>query len=278
MSVIGTRITDLWVRFLARTRFQRVNRFLFQLSIRGLGILNYRNSKESGERHFLQRLLRCYSGSGVTTGLVILDVGANVGDYSRAILDIAPTARIYCFEPHPGNVKRLEAAVGGRVTVVPMAVGSKRGTAELYDYVEGAGSSHASLHKDVFEKLRQRAHQSLCVNMTTIDDFVEQHSIAAITLLKVDVEGHELEVFRGASKAIRERKVDIVHFEFNEMNVITRVFLADFFALLPGFVFYRLLPDGWIPVTDGPMENLFAFQNIVAVRVGVPAFSMFAAG
>ena len=278
MSVIGTQITDLWVRFLARTRFQRVNRFLFQLSIRGLGILNYRNSSESGETRFLQKLLRCYPNSGQTTETVILDVGANIGDYSRAILGIAPTARIYCFEPHPGNVRRLESALGGRVTVVPMAVGSRQGTAELYDYAEGTGSSHASLHKGVFEKLRQQPHQSLCVNMITIDDFVEQNNITAISLLKVDVEGHELEVFRGASKAIREGKVDTVHFEFNEMNVITRVFLTDFFALLPDFAFYRLLPDGWIPITDRPMENVFAFQNIVAVRPGAPAFNMFAAG
>lgn len=276
--MIGSQITDLWVRFLARTRFERVNRFLFQLSIRGLGILNYRNSNESGEMHFLKKVLACYSGSGLKTGGVVLDVGANVGAYSRAILSIAPTARIYCFEPHPGNLKGLEAAVGGRVTVVPAAVGSRRGTADLYDYVEGTGSSHASLHKEVFEKLRQQPHRSLCVNMITIDDFVEQHSINVISLLKVDVEGHELEVFRGASKVIRERRVDTIHFEFNEMNAITRVFLSDFFAILPGFAFYRLLPNGWIPITDRPMENLFAFQNIVAVRVGTPAFSVFAVG
>ena len=277
MSVLGAQITDLWVRFLARTRFQRVNRFLFNLSLRGLGVLNYRNSKESGETNFLEKVLGCYYGSGLRNGGVILDVGANVGDYSRAILTIAPTAQIYCFEPHPDNLRHLEAALGGRVTVVPAAVGSRRGTAELYDYAGGTGSSHASLHKDVFEKLRQQPHQSLCVNVITIDEFVEQHNIAAISLLKVDVEGHELEVFRGASKVIRERRIDTVHFEFNEMNVITRVFLADFFALLPGFAFYRLLPDGWIPITDRPMENVFAFQNIVAVKAGAPASGLFAA-
>src|SRR6266487_4042201 len=259
MSLIGAQITDLWVRFLARPRFQRVNRFLLNLSLRGLGILNYRNAQESGETHFLAKILRCYYGPGSRAAGVILDVGANVGGYSGAILSIAPTAQIYCFEPHPGNRRHLDAALGSRVTVVPAAVGSTPGSAELYDYAEGPGSSHASLHKDVFEKLRQRPHQSLCVNVITIDDFVEEHNIPAISLLKVDVEGHELEVLRGASRVIREQKVDIVHFEFNEMNVITRVFLADFFALLPGFAFYRLLPDGWIPITDRPTENVFAF-------------------
>jgi FkbM family methyltransferase len=276
--VIRDHITDLLARVLARTRFQKLNRFLFNLSLRGLGILNYRNPRESGETHFLEKVLACYYGPGVTTRSVVLDVGANVGDYSHAILSMASTAQIYCFEPHPDNVTRLEEALGGRVTVVRAAVGSRSGTAELYDYADGTGSSHASLHKDVFEKLRQLPHQSLCVNMVTIDDFLEDNDIAAVSLLKVDVEGHELEVFRGASKAIRERRVDTIHFEFNEMNVITRVFLADFVALLPGFAFYRLLPDGWIPITDRPVENVFAFQNIVAVRVGCPSFGIFAAG
>ena len=276
MTAIGARITDLWVRYLARTRFHRLNRFLFNLSIRGLGILNYRNSQESGERYFLEKVLACYYGSGVTARGVILDVGANVGDYSRGILSIAPAARIYCFEPHPRNVSALKSALGTRVKVVPVALGSTSGMLELFDYDGGEGSSHASLHKGVFEGIHQQPHESQFVTVTTIDDFVVQQRIDSISLLKIDVEGHELEVLRGATRVIRERKVDIVQFEFNEMNVITRVFLADFFALLPGFAFYRLLPDGWVPITDRPIENVFAFQNIIAVRVGGPASSLFA--
>ena len=276
MRWIAVRIAALLLRVLARPRFQRLNTALFTLSLRGLGMLNYRNLEESGETHFLKTVLPCYYGSGTATPAVVLDVGANVGNYSRTILKVAPGAQVYCFEPHPVNVSLLESALGTSVTVVPVAVGSAPGTLELYDYEGTTGSSHASLHKEVFEQILQRPHRSQYVPVTTIDEFVEQRGIEAIALLKVDVEGHEYAVLQGAARVIRERKVDLVQFEFNEMNVITRVFLADFFALLPGFAFYRLLPVGWIPITDRPIENVFAFQNIVAVRVAAPVFRLFA--
>ena len=272
----GGRLTEFCGRLMARTGLQRANRFLFNVSLRGLGILNYRDLTASGEVHFLEKLLASYDGPGVERAGVILDVGANVGAYSRAILNIAPAAQVYCFEPHPANVRRLETALGDRVTIVPAAVGSSAGSVALYDYAGEGGSSHASLYKDVFEKLRRQAHESLNVAMITIDDFVQQRGINAITLLKVDVEGHELEVFRGASRVIEEQRVDAVQFEFNEMSILTKAFLGDFFAILPGFSFYRLLPHGWIPVTDHPVENVFAFQNIVGVRQGTPPFRVFA--
>jgi FkbM family methyltransferase len=207
---------------------------------------------------------------------VILDVGANVGAYSAEILEIAPAARIYCFEPGPANVSRLEASLGTQVTVIPVAVGSKTGSIALYDYEAGDGSSHASLHPEVFERIHQQPHRSRIVAVTTIDDFVEQHSIDAITLLKIDVEGHELEVLKGATTTIREKKIDVVQFEFNEMNVVTRVFLSDFFDVLSDFVFFRLLPHGWIPISSRPIDNIFAFQNIVAVRSDASVLTLFA--
>ena len=144
--MIAAQIATLLVWLLARARFQRLNRFLFHVSIRGLGILNYRNSKESGEKYFLEQVLACYSKSELTKRGVIFDVGANVGNYSSAILSIAPAAQIYCFEPHPGNARLLESALGTRVTVVRLALGSTPGALELFDYAGSTGSSHASLH------------------------------------------------------------------------------------------------------------------------------------
>jgi hypothetical protein len=59
------------------------------------------------------------------------------------------------------------------------------------------------------------------------------------------------------------------------MNLVSRVFLGDFFAALPGFRLHRLLPRGFILLEDRPLENLFAFQNIVAVRIGSRAEAIF---
>ncbi len=62
----------------------------------------------------------------------------------------------------------------------------------------------------------------------------------------------------------------MIQFEFNAMNVFSRAFFRDFWAFLPHYDFYRLLPDG--PVSLGEYSpifwELFASQNIVAVRRG----------
>ena len=85
-------------------------------------------------------------------------------------------------------------------------------------------------------------------------------------LLKIDTEGHELEVLKGFEPYIRQNKVDLIHFEFNEMNVASRVFFKDFWEFLPNYDFYRMLQDGLIPIKNyNPVYcEIFAYQNIVA--------------
>lgn len=268
-------IYNVWVWLFARTYFAKLNRFLFSVSLRGLGILNYGSLRESGERNFLEKLLKLYASAG-SPKCVVLDVGANVGNYAREILSITGAAEIYCFEPHPTNVVKLRERVGPSATVVPCAVGSAAGSLELFDYSDEDGSSHASVYKDVFEKIHKRPHISHTVDVVTIDDFMEKQNIRHVALLKIDTEGHELAALVGASKAILTRGIDVIHFEFNEMNIASRTFLSDFFEVLPEFRFYRLLCDGWIPLSDRPLENIFAYQNIVAIRNGSRAHAEFA--
>ena len=106
--------------------------------------------------------------------------------------------------------------------------------------------------------------------MTTVDAFMAAHDIERIAMLKVDAEGHELAILRGARQAIERKAVDIVQFEFNEMNVMSRVFFRDFYDALPDFTFYRMASNGLAPM--GPYQprthELFILQNIVAIRDG----------
>lgn len=267
-------IYNLWVRLFARTRFLRLNRFLYAVSLRGLGILNYGSLQESGERHFLQHILaaRLAANAG---DCVVLDVGANIGNYAREVLAIHPGASVFCFEPHPENVRKLRKSIGTLATVVAQAVGSQSGSLELFDYSDEDGSSHASVYKDVFEKIHQRPHVAHMVPVTTLDSFAQQAGIEHVSLLKIDTEGHELAALAGATSLLQRQAIDVVHFEFNEMNIASRTFLADFFEKLPDFRFFRLLRDGWMPIHDRPLENIFAFQNIVAVRKGCAADAKF---
>jgi hypothetical protein len=77
-------------------------------------------------------------------------------------------------------------------------------------------------------------------------------------------------VLKGASNLLREGRISAIQFEFNEMNIVSRVFLKDFNELIPNCRFYRLLRHGLGPLDPySPLAcEVFAFQNIVALPTG----------
>ena len=85
-------------------------------------------------------------------------------------------------------------------------------------------------------------------------------------MLKIDVEGFELEVLKGAEKLLREGRIKIIQFEFNEVNIIQRRFLKDFYDELPGFDFYRLDENRLIALNEWqPKHEIFLFQKVIAI-------------
>lgn len=249
-------------RFLfARSFFIKWNKLLYRLSLSGLGILNYENPRVSGELHFLNNI-----ATQQTSKSIIFDVGANKGDYSLMCLNVFKNVQIYSFEPHPKTFSVLKNVVSGKnVSCFNKALSSKHEILELFDYDDNDGSEHASLYKDVIEKIHSKTAVPHRVSAVTLDEFINEKKIDKINLLKIDTEGHELEVIKGANFAIKNQMISIIHFEFNEMNIVSRSFFKNFIELLPGYDFYRLLPNGLIPLEYSPINTeIFAYQNIVA--------------
>jgi len=261
-------LRHVYRRCLGRTATYQLNRWLYSLSLRGLGILNFESDQLSGEAWFLKRL------ASVTPHLVAIDVGANVGSYANQLKALAADAAIFAFEPHPQTFEQLQVqAVAHNYTAINQACSDAPGQLKLYDYASSTtGSQHASLHKKVIEQMHGRAAQAWDVAVTTIDAFCDERRLQTVHLLKIDTEGHELSVLRGAQHSLARGVIGIIHFEFNEMNVVSRVFFRDFYECLPNYQFYRMLPDGLVPL--GPYNpvlcEIFAYQNVVAVRDDYP--------
>jgi FkbM family methyltransferase len=256
------RLFRLWARWGARPGLARFNRGLLRLGLHGLGVLNTQDDL-SGEAAFLNRYLKGLSRP------VVVDVGAHAGEYAGLVLAAAPDARLYSVEPHPGTFARLEQAARTRgFTAIQAACGAASGAAQLSDYADRPdGSQHASLYAGVIGSVWGRPAAVVNVDVTTVDALAEQHGLEAIDLLKIDTEGAELDVLRGAGGLLASGRVHAIQFEFNDTLTISRVFLRDFREALPGFHLYRLLPQGQLSLEPyhAVFSEIFAYQNIVAL-------------
>ena len=105
-------------------------------------------------------------------------------------------------------------------------------------------------------------------SVVTIDEFVKDRGIDEVHLLKIDAEGAELDVLKGASTLIEEGRVKAIQFEIGGTNVVREIWMRDFYRLLPGYSFYRLLPRGLLPLGEyrPTTHEVFRFQNIFAFR------------
>lgn len=250
----------IYPRLFAKSYFRKWNFLLFRLGLSGMGVLNYHNFKQSGEYSFLKKVIKNYK---ITT---IFDVGANEGKYSKTAVKLGFQGDIFCFEPHPVTFKSLKKNLKSLpVHLFNFGFSNRTQTAKIYDYGQPEGSSKASLFEEILQKKSQKvvAHE---VTIHTIDDFLEGNEIK-IGLLKVDTEGNEFNILSGAKKALNDKRIDIIQFEFDNMNIVSRVFLKDFCELLFNFNLYRLLPNSLLKFDYDPLTSeIFAFQNIVAIR------------
>lgn len=97
-----------------------------------------------------------------------------------------------------------------------------------------------------------------------IDDVVEEHGLDHIDLLKIDVEGHELSVLKGALNNLQRGRVRALTFEFGSGNINSRTFFHDFWDLLTplGFRIFRVLPTGRLMPIREYYEDCEYFRGV----------------
>ncbi len=197
---------------------------------------------------------------------VVFDIGANIGLYSEAVLQIIPHAHVYAFEPSSQARKELEGRFSGnsQVVVIPLALGEQKKNATLWS--DAAGSGLASLTKRRLDHFNILFDYSEEVEVTTLDEWIGNSQVTP-DLIKLDVEGHELDVLKGGIKTLALAKV--VQFEFGGCNIDSRTFFQDFWYLFidAGFSLYRISPKGPIKVSHYSEEDeYFSCTNYLAIK------------
>jgi FkbM family methyltransferase len=232
-----------------------------KLGAKGLGLLNYESRLVGGEQHFIRRYL------GNLESPVVFDVGANRGDWSAHVMQVNPSARICAFEPHPETFRRLRQNLPA-IDAHNVALGARHGSLRLFDYADRSGSSHATLVDGAIEDVHRQRTNSFDVAVTTIDDFCREQSISGIDLLKIDTEGYELHVLKGAEGALKARRIKAVQFEISQIHALTHTFVQDILDVIgPAFRVFRILPRGLLELCSQSrwQREQFAYQNLVAL-------------
>lgn len=257
--------------FLRRTRRTLKGQVLFdychEIAIDGMGYGGIGDVRTSGEQlipNILQKQL--------TGPYIIFDVGANTGQYQQLITDKMKGTdyHVHSFEPSPAIFERLTSNSKSSVTNWNFGFGEKTESLTLYkDSEESMLSSLYTRGKSTYFQNPTQSKEK--VELSTIDEFCEKNGIDQISLMKIDVEGHELFVLKGAMNMLQEGRVELIQFEFGPTNMDSKTYLRDFFDLLgDDYELFRIIPDGLarLPVYSEKLE-IFIPQNILAIRKSI---------
>lgn len=135
----------------------------------------------------------------VQPGMVVLDVGANVGFYTLLLADRAgPEGRVHAFEPDPLSfgILRRRAAGHSNIEIHQTAVGDHTGTITLYTNRSNRADNrvHPSLGAETAEAVE--------VPLTTLDDYCAARNIERIDAVKMDIQGAEVSALTGFRKTL----------------------------------------------------------------------------
>jgi FkbM family methyltransferase len=232
---------------------------------------NQLDPQSNGEHLLLTEVAKRLKEAAADAAVVVFDVGANVGLWTR---DAAPLlsdgAIIYSFEPTPltysrlcDNLRTLDPRV--KVVTVNAGLGDADGTEEIFD--AGDASTNNSLYERAIRTDTTAAR--VPVRIMRGDHFCRENRVPCIDFLKIDVEGHEFAVLQGFEPLLTHGRIGCLQFEYGGTWVDSRHFLLDAFRLLQplGYTLAKIHPEGLelLEQYDHKLET-FQFANFVAFR------------
>jgi FkbM family methyltransferase len=159
----------------------------------------------------------------------VADIGANIG-YMASILSarVGRSGKVYCFEPHPQMAAELRSNIalwryGQSCSVWQAAVGESSGPGSLFVpeyFSHNHGISSLSPRNDI------GTNTEIPIDIVALDDVIPK--AASLAVVKIDVEGHELSVFKGMQNILESHRVHYIVFEeIAPFPAPTHAFLKD---------------------------------------------------
>ena len=207
-------------------------------------MLSYNNCSTNTRLNGEEFVIKTLAAAGATE---IYDVGANHGHWALRAAQICPNAQIHCFEPIPATFQILVAETLGHPAIHPVNCGSSNEVGQVdfrfnKEHDTLSSLSSVCVHALDFEVVK-------CI-MTTGDQFMSNPMVSCIDLLKIDVEGAEMQVLTGFAHALEKNRITAVQFEYGMASIISKTLLYDYYeffarhhyvvgAIYPNYVDFR---------------------------------------
>ncbi len=151
------------------------------------------------------------------TYISIFDVGANKGQTTRKYRAMFPEAEIYCFEPFPNSIEKLQGQFAGnqKIHIVPKAIAREKGVSIFY--VNEKDETNSLLPRPISERRYYPKFagpkDTIEVDTISLDEFISESNISIIDILKFDIQGGELNALHGAKKLLERRTTPLIYTE-----------------------------------------------------------------
>jgi len=155
----------------------------------------------------------------VHPGAVVYDLGANIGLYSRFLVQKFKASKVYAFEPMSENRPQLmrNLEIGGcasQVVVMPFAVGDEDGAVDFQvdDLTSNSGTLNAVTHGEACQSRHQYGLPPISetVQVTRLDTVIATQNLLLPDVIKIDVEGAEAMALRGGRRLLLEHRPGLV--------------------------------------------------------------------
>jgi FkbM family methyltransferase len=141
----------------------------------------------------------------IRPGDVILDIGANIGFYARILAQLTgPHGKVHCFEPDKKNYAHLQKNTAdlANVTINNSAVGPVTGTLTVYTSAE-LNVDHRTYKPEHYDNEFQ-------IPSVAIDDYIQKVGLKKVDLVKIDIQGFEMEAVKGMTELLRSKDLRII--------------------------------------------------------------------
>ncbi|WP_159460580.1 FkbM family methyltransferase [Calothrix rhizosoleniae] len=230
---------------------------------------------KNGENKCINNIFE-YLSQNQDKSIVLFDIGANKGDYTKELLIQSRRHNIktdiHAFEPVSFTFNNLHTNLpkSDNLYLNQLATSDQDGSFTIY--YEKQGSTLASFYQRNLDYSEIKFNESETVNTIRLEDYISSERIRHISLLKIDVEGHEIKSLEGLGKYLSGDFIDFIQFEYGGANLDSKTSLRDLFNLFINskFVVAKIMRNGNLNIRDYVpwMEN-YQYANYVAISKNI---------